>query len=103
MLDWGAPVLLIVLAGLLAAAWVYRDAEGRPRTGLVIAAALVAPLLIWSQLAAAQNHGRFGDLRLSVVSVKLAPDAIEGASIGGDRAHDFLLVGDLPPSLIVLQ
>src|ERR1700710_13140 len=103
VLDWAVALLLIALAGLLAAAWAFRDSEGRPRAGLVIAAAAIAPLLIWSQLAAAENHGRFGDLRLSVVSVKLAPDAIDGASIGGDRAHDFLEINDLPPSLITLH
>jgi hypothetical protein len=103
VLDWAVPVLLIVLVGLLAAAWLWRDAEGRPRTGLIIAAGAVAPLLIWSQLLNAEDHGRFGDLRLSVVSVKLAPDAIDGASIGGDRAHDFLQISDLPASLITLH
>jgi hypothetical protein len=103
VLDWAVPVLLIVLACLLAAAWIRRDGNGRPPAGLVIAAGAIAPLLIWSQLANAQNGGRFGDLRLSVMSVKLASDAIDGASIGGDRVHDFLLVGDLPPALITLH
>jgi hypothetical protein len=103
VLDWAVPVLLIVLVCLLAAAWFRRDSEGRPRAGLVIAAGAIAPLLIWSQLANAEKGGRFGDLRLAVMSVKLASDAIDGASIGGDRAHDFLLVGDLPPALITLH
>jgi hypothetical protein len=103
VLDWAVPVLLIVLVCLLAAAWVRRDSAGRPPAVLVIAAGAIAPLLIWSQLANAENNGRFGDLRLSVMSVKLASDAIDGASIGGDRARDFLLVGDLPPALITLH
>ncbi|MEI9886284.1 MAG: hypothetical protein WDN08_07225 [Rhizomicrobium sp.] len=97
------PVLLLLLACLLAAAARWRDAESRPRTAFVIAAGAIAPLLIATQLWTAETDGRFGDLRLSAVSVKLTPDAIEGASIGGDRAHDFLLVGDLPGSLITLH
>ncbi len=103
MLDWAVPVLLIALVCLLTAAWVWRDDAGRPRAGTVIAAGAVAPLLIWSQLLNAESNGRFGDLRLSVTSVKLASDAIDGASIGGDRTHDFLLIGDLPASLITLH
>ncbi|MEJ1967466.1 MAG: hypothetical protein WDN03_02330 [Rhizomicrobium sp.] len=103
MLDWDVPVLLLALVGLLAAAAAWPDAQGRPRAWLVIAAGTVAPLLIGSSLGVAADHGRFGDLRLSVVSVKLAPEAIDGASIGGDRAHDVLLVGDLPAALITLK
>jgi hypothetical protein len=103
VLDWAVPVLLIALVCLLAAAASYPDGEGRPRAWLVIAAGAVAPLLIGSQLLTAQDHGRFGDLRLSVVSVKLASDAIDGATIGGDRVHDFLLVGDLPAGLVTLH
>ena len=52
MLDWAVPVLLIVLACLLAAAWIRRDSAGRPPASLVIAAGAIAPLLIWSQIAA---------------------------------------------------
>lgn len=103
MLAWAVPALLIVTAALLAVAAYYPDAEGRPRIWIVLAAGAVAPLLIGSQLLAASDAGRFGDLRLSVVSVKLASDAIEGATIGGDRVRDFLLVGDLPASLITLH
>ena len=103
MLDWAVPVLLIVLVGLLAAASRWPDFAGRPRAWLVIACGAIAPLLIWTSLTAAGEHGRFGDLRLSVISVKLAPDAIDGASIGGDRAHDLLLISDLPASLITLK
>ncbi|MBV9419235.1 MAG: hypothetical protein JO348_05630, partial [Alphaproteobacteria bacterium] len=103
MLDWAVPVLLIALVCLLFAAALSPDAEGRPRAALIIGAGAIAPLLIWSQLLNAEANGRFGDLRLSVLSVKLAPDAIDGASIGGDRTHDFLLVGDLPASLITLH
>jgi hypothetical protein len=89
--------------GLLAAAAEWPDADGKPRIWIVIAAGAIAPLLIWTSLNTAEEHGRFGDLRLSVVSIKLAPDAIDGASIGGDRVHDVLLVGDLPTSLITLK
>ncbi|HEY4942739.1 MAG TPA: hypothetical protein VII56_15025 [Rhizomicrobium sp.] len=103
MLGWAVPILLIVLVGLLAAAWATRDGDGRPRAAWVIAAGAIAPLLIATQLWSAQDNGRFGDLRLSVLALKLAPDAIDGASIGGDRVHDFLLVGDLPASLITLH
>ena len=103
MLDWAVPILLIALVCLLAAAAAWRDSAGRPRAGWVIAAGAIAPLLILTQLLSAEDKGRFGDLRLSVVSVRLAPDAIDGASIGGDRAHDFLLVGDLPASLVTLH
>ncbi|HEY0300367.1 MAG TPA: hypothetical protein VGC36_03495, partial [Rhizomicrobium sp.] len=103
MLAWAVPVLLILLVGLLAAAARWRDIEGRPPVALVIAAGAVAPLMIATQLWTAEANGRFGDLRLSVVSLKLTPDAIDGASIGGDRARDFLLVGDLPASLITLH
>ena len=103
MLAWAVPVLLFVLVALLAAAAAWPDAEGRPRVWIVLAAGAIAPLLIWTSLATADDHGRFGDLRLSVVSVKLAPDAIDGATIGGDRSHDFLLVGDLPAGLITLR
>ena len=39
MLDWAVPVLLIALVCLLAAAAITRDPRGRPRAGLVIAAA----------------------------------------------------------------
>ena len=103
VLAWAVPFLLIALVCLLAAAATWRDKDGRPRAGLVIAAGAIAPLLIATQLATAEANGRFGDLRLSVMSVKLAADAIDGASIGGDRTHDFLLIGDLPASLIVLH
>ena len=81
MLAWAVPVLLIVLVGLLAAAAMWPDAEGRPRIGIILAAGAIAPLLIWTSLTTADQHGRFGDLRLSVMSIKLAPDAIDGASI----------------------
>ncbi len=97
------PVLLILLVCVLAAAAWWRDAAGRPRAALIVMAGAVAPLLIATQLWTAEDNGRFGDLRLSVMSVKLAPDAIDGASIGGDRAHDFLLVNDLPASLVTLH
>ena len=103
MLDWAVPVLLLALVSLLAAAAFYPDGAGRPRAALVLAAAAIAPLLIWSQLMAAEGSGRFGDLRLSLVSVRLAPDAIDGATIGGDRTHDVLLVGDLPAALVTLH
>jgi len=103
VLDWAVPALLILLVGLLAAAYRWRDSAGWPRAGLIIAAGAIAPLLIWTSLTAASEHGRFGDLRLSLVSVKLAPDAIDGASIGGDRIHDLLLIGDLPASVITLK
>lgn len=103
MLDWAVPALLIALVGLLAAASLWPDIAGRPRTALIVVAGAIAPLLIWTSLTAANEHGRFGDLRLSVVSVKLAPDAIDGASIGGDRTHDLLLIGDLPSALITLK
>lgn len=89
--------------GLLAAAAAWPDAGGKPRIWIVIAAGAIAPLLIWTSLSAADDQGRFGDLRLSVVSVKLVPDAIDGATIGGDRTHDILLVGDLPAGLIALR
>ncbi|MBL6853278.1 MAG: hypothetical protein ISS15_14860 [Alphaproteobacteria bacterium] len=103
MLDWAVPVLLVTLVALLAAAALWPDAEGKPRTGIILAAGAIAPLLIWTSLTAADQNGRFGDLRLSVVSLKLAPDAIDGATIGGDRAHDILLVGDLPAGLVTLK
>lgn len=103
MLDWAVPVLLIALVCLLGAAALMPSADGRPRAWFVAGAAAIAPLLIWTQLHVAETNGRFGDLRLSVLSVKLAPDAIDGASIGGDRARDFLLVGDLPGGLITLK
>ena len=103
MLAWAVPFLLIALVCLLAAAAAWRDKDGQPRAGFVIAAGAIAPLLIVSQLASAEANGRFGDLRLSVMSVKLAADAIDGASIGGDRTRDFLLIGDLPASLITLH
>ena len=103
MLAWAVPVLLIVLVGLLAAAAMWPGADGKPRVWIVLAAGAVAPLLIWTSLTTADQHGRLGDLRLSVLSLKLAPDAIDGATIGGDRAHDVLLVGDLPAGLITLK
>jgi hypothetical protein len=103
LLAWAVPVLLFLAVGLLAVAAAWPDALGSPRAWLIVAAGAIAPLLIWTSLATADSHGRFGDLRLSVVSLKLAPDAIDGATIGGDRAHDVLLVGDLPAALISLK